>query len=60
LTSIKAISEALATALIETTNGFQAFPSAQALAHWLSAWSGKTGFSQGRSGVGDAHLPGLL
>ena len=65
LTSIKGISQAVATALIETTNGFQDFHSAKALAKFIGLvpityQSGKTGFSQAMSRAGDAHLRSLL
>ena len=65
LTSIKGISSTIASALIETTNGFRDFTSAKALAKFigiapLTYQSGKTGFSQGICKTGDPYLRGLL
>lgn len=65
LTSIKGISTTIASALIETTNGFQDFASAKALAKFIGVapvtdQSGKTGFSQGVCKTGDPYLRGLL
>ena len=65
LTSIKGISSTIASALIETTNGFQDFSSAKALAKYigvapLTYQSGKAGFTQGICRTGDPHLRGML
>ena len=65
LTSIKGISHTIATALIETTNGFQDFESAKALAKFIGIaptihQSGKTGVTRGINRSGDGHLRGLL
>lgn len=65
LTSIKGISSTIASALIETTNGFQDFTSAKALAKYigvapLTYQSGKAGFTQGICRTGDPHLRGML
>ena len=65
LTSIKGISHKVATALIETTNGFQDFRSAKALAKFIGLapttyQSGKLATHRGICRTGDAHLRGLL
>ena len=65
LTSIKGISHKVATALIETTNGFQDFRSAKALAKFIGLapttyQSGKLTTHRGICRTGDAHLRGLL
>ncbi|GAB4043436.1 IS110 family transposase [Spirosoma jeollabukense] len=65
LTSIKGISQAVATALIETTNGFRDFASAKALAKFIGVapiiyQSGKVGITKGINRSGDAHLRGQL
>ncbi len=65
LTSIKGISDTIATALIETTNGFQDFHSAKALAKYIGIapttyQSGKTNQGRGINRTGDPHLRGLL
>lgn len=65
LTSIKGISATVASALIETTNGFADFVSAKALAKYIGIapvvyQSGKAGFSQGICKTGEPHLRGLL
>ncbi|GAB3963439.1 IS110 family transposase [Spirosoma harenae] len=65
LTSIKGISHTIATALIETTNGFQDFDSAKALAKFIGIapsihQSGKVGITRGINRSGDGHLRGLL
>lgn len=65
LTSIKGISSTIASALIETTNGFQDFSSAKALAKYigvapLTYQSGKAGFTKGICRTGDPHLRGML
>jgi len=65
LTSIKGISHAVATALIETTNGFRDFASAKALAKFIGVapiiyQSGKVGITKGINRSGDAHLRGQL
>lgn len=65
LTSIKGISHKVATALIETTNGFQDFRSAKALAKFIGLapttyHSGKMATHRGICRTGDPHLRGLL
>ena len=65
LRSIKGISDAVATALIETTNGFRDFTSAKALAKFIGVapviyQSGKVGITRGINRSGDAHLRGQL
>jgi len=65
LTSIKGISHTIATALIETTNGFRDFASAKALAKFIGVapiiyQSGKVGITKGINRSGDAHLRGML
>ena len=65
LRSIKGISHAIATALIETTNGFRDFASAKALAKYIGVapiiyQSGKVGITKGINRSGDAHLRGQL
>lgn len=65
LTSIKGISDTIATALIETTNGFQDFHSAKALAKYIGIapttyQSGKINQGRGINRTGDPHLRGLL
>ncbi|GAB2521600.1 transposase [Spirosoma aerophilum] len=65
LTSIKGISHTIATALIETTNGFQDFQSAKALAKFIGIaptiyQSGKMGTTRGINRSGEGHLRGLL
>ncbi|GAB3556139.1 IS110 family RNA-guided transposase [Spirosoma fluminis] len=65
LRSIKGISDAVATALIETTNGFRDFTSAKALAKFIGVapiiyQSGKVGITKGINRSGDAHLRGQL
>lgn len=65
LRSIKGISHAIATALIETTNGFRDFTSAKALAKFIGVapiiyQSGKVGITKGINRSGDAHLRGQL
>lgn len=65
LTSIKGISDTIATALIETTNGFQDFHSAKALAKYIGLapvtyQSGKASQSRGINRTGDPHLRGML
>lgn len=65
LTSIKGISDTIATALIEATNGFQDFTSAKALAKYIGIapvtyQSGKTNHSHGINRTGDPHLRALL
>jgi transposase len=65
LRSIKGISDAIATALIETTNGFRDFTSAKALAKFIGVapiiyQSGKVGITKGINRSGDAHLRGQL
>ena len=65
LRSIKGISHAIATALIETTNGFRDFASAKALAKFIGVapviyQSGKVGITKGINRSGDAHLRGQL
>jgi transposase len=65
LTSIKGISHQVATALIETTNGFRDFTSAKALAKFIGVapiiyQSGKVGITRGINRSGDAHLRGQL
>lgn len=65
LNSIKGISHAVATALIETTNGFRDFASAKALAKFIGVapviyQSGKVGITKGINRSGDAHLRGQL
>lgn len=65
LTSIKGISTTIASALIETTNGFRDFASAKALAKFIGIapvtyQSGKAGFTQGICKTGDPYLRGLL
>jgi transposase len=65
LTSIKGISHKVATALIETTNGFQDFRSAKALAKFIGLaptthQSGKLATHRGICRTGDPHLRGLL
>ena len=64
-TSIKGISDTIATALIEATNGFQDFHSAKALSKFIGIapvtyQSGKISQSQGISRAGDPHLRALL
>ena len=65
LQSIKGISHAVATALIETTNGFRDFDSAKALAKFIGVapviyQSGKVGITKGINRSGDAHLRSQL
>jgi len=65
LTSIKGISHKVATALIETTNGFQDFRSAKALAKFIGLaptthQSGKMATHRGICRTGDPHLRGML
>lgn len=65
LTSIKGISHTIATALIETTNGFRDFASAKALAKFIGVapiiyQSGKVGITKGINRSGDAHLRSQL
>jgi transposase len=65
LQSIKGISHTIATALIETTNGFRDFASAKALAKFIGVapiiyQSGKVGITRGINRSGDAHLRGQL
>lgn len=65
LRSIKGISYAVATALIETTNGFRDFASAKALAKFIGVapviyQSGKVGITKGINRSGDAHLRSQL
>lgn len=65
LVSIKGISSTIASALIETTNGFRDFTSAKALAKYigvapLTYQSGKAGFTKGICRTGDPHLRGML
>lgn len=65
LQSIKGISHAIATALIETTNSFRDFASTKALNKYIGVapviyQSGKVGITKGINRSGDAHLRGQL
>lgn len=65
LQSIKGVYHAVATALIETTNGFRDFNSAKALAKYIGVapviyQSGKVGITKGINRSGDAHLRSQL
>jgi len=65
LRSVKGISHVIATALIETTNGFRDFTSAKALAKFVGVapviyQSGKVGKTKGINRSGDSHLRGQL
>ncbi|RAJ90017.1 transposase IS116/IS110/IS902 family protein [Larkinella arboricola] len=65
LLSIKGISHKVATALLEATNGFQAFQSAKAVAKFIGLapttfQSGKMSTHRGICRTGDSHLRGLL
>jgi transposase len=65
LLSIKGISHKVATALIETTNGFQSFASAKAVAKFIGLapttfQSGKMSTHRGICRTGDSHLRSQL
>jgi transposase len=59
LTSVKGISHTIATALIETTNGFRALAKFIGVAP-IVYQSGKIGITKGINRSGDAHLRGQL